>query len=209
MTAPAHTEYTTLDVPVRGGTLRTAIWGPSDPAAATVLAVHGVTSSHMQWAVLAGALPGVRIIAPDLRGRGRSSSLPGPYGMAAHAQDLTDLLDAVDAGRVVVLGHSMGAFVAEVFAHQYPDRVSSLILVDGGLPLPVPPGVTIPQAIQAILGPAAARLSMTFPDHETYLDFWRSHPAFTDGWNDAVEAYARYDLRGEAPGSAPPPPSRP
>lgn len=199
MSLSSGTDYTTVDVPVRGGLLRAAIWGPQDPAVPTVLAVHGVTSSHMQWAVLADALPGIRIIAPDLRGRGRSSSLPGPYGMATHAQDLADLLDAVAVGQVLVLGHSMGAFVAEVFAHLQPHRVSSLVLVDGGLPLPVPPGVTIPQAIQAILGPAAARLSMTFPDHETYLDFWRSHPAFADNWNDAVEAYARYDLLGTAP----------
>ena len=199
MTATSRTDYTTLDVPVRGGVLRTAVWGPADPAAPTVLAVHGVTSSHMQWAVLADALQGVRIIAPDLRGRGRSSGLPGPYGMATHAQDLADLLDALDVPQVLVLGHSMGAFVAEVFADLHPDRVSALVLVDGGLPLPIPPGITVPQAIQAILGPAAARLSMTFPDHETYLEFWRRHPAFLDGWNDAVEAYARYDLLGDPP----------
>ena len=196
MTATSRTDYTTLDVPVRGGVLRTAVWGPADPAAPTVLAVHGVTSSHMQWAVLADALPGVRIIAPDLRGRGRSSGLPGPYGMATHAQDLADLLEALDVPQVLVLGHSMGAFVAEVFADLHPERVSALVLVDGGLPLPIPPGVTVPQAI---LGPAAARLSMTFPDHETYLEFWRRHPAFLEGWNDAVEAYARYDLLGDPP----------
>lgn len=199
MTETSRNDYSTIDVPVRSGLLRTAIWGPADPSAPTVLAVHGVTSSHMQWTVLADALPGVRIIAPDLRGRGRSNALPGPFGMAAHAQDLAALLDAASADRVVVLGHSMGAFAAAVFARAYPQRVSSLVLVDGGLPLTLPAGVSVDQAIAAILGPAAARLSMSFPDRETYLGFWRRHPAFADGWNDAVEAYARYDLMGEAP----------
>ena len=192
-------DYSTIDVPVRGGLLHAAVWGAEGTSAPTILAVHGVTSSHMQWTVLADALPGVRIIAPDLRGRGRSNALPGPFGMAAHAEDLAALLDAVSAGPVVVVGHSMGAFAAEVFADAYPQRVSSLVLVDGGLPLTLPDGVGVDQAIEAILGPAAARLSMSFPDHETYLGFWRRHPAFADDWNDAVEAYARYDLMGDAP----------
>lgn len=203
MTETSRKDYNTIDVPVRGGLLHAAVWGEENPAAPTILAVHGVTSSHMQWTVLADALPAVRIIAPDLRGRGRSNALPGPFGMAAHAQDLAALLDAVSAGPIVVLGHSMGAFVAQVFARAYPQRVSSLLLVDGGLPLPLPPGVSVDQAIDAILGPAAARLSMSFPDHETYLEFWRRHPAFADDWNDDVEAYARYDLLGEAPNLRP------
>ncbi|RKR30258.1 alpha/beta fold hydrolase [Arthrobacter oryzae] len=199
MTETRRQGYTTIDVPVRGGLLHAAIWGADNPSAPTILAVHGVTSSHMQWAVLADALPGVRIIAPDLRGRGRSNALPGPFGMAAHAEDLAALLDAASAGPVVVLGHSMGAFAALVLAHAHPHLVSSLVLVDGGLPLPLPPGVSVDDAIGAILGPAAARLSMSFPDVDTYLGFWRRHPAFAGNWNGAVEAYARYDLEGEAP----------
>ncbi|NNG18254.1 alpha/beta fold hydrolase [Naumannella sp. ID2617S] len=192
----------TVDAPVRGGTLRAGIWAPEQDAAQapTVLAIHGITASHLAWQQLADALPGHRVIAPDLRGRGRSNTLPGPWGMGSHADDLAALLATVGVEEpVVVVGHSMGAFVAVVLAHRHPELVSRLVLVDGGLPLPLPPGMDPEQAIQAVLGPAAERLSREFPSERAYLDFWRAHPAFADHWDAALERYLSYDLVGQAP----------
>lgn len=189
--------YRRRNVPVAGGMLRVGIWGPEPAPGAdvpTVLAVHGITASHRAWPMLAAALPGVRVVAPDLRGRGRSNLLPGPYGMGAHARDLAAVLDSAGAGRAVVVGHSMGAFAAMVLAHLYPARVSELVLVDGGLPLQVPQNVSEDELLAAVLGPAAERLSMTFSGHGEYKEFWKQHPAFARCWNDTVEEYVRYDL---------------
>jgi lipase len=191
--------YRTHDVPVDGGALRVGEWGPDDPAAPTVIAVHGITASHLAWAVVAEALPEVRLVAPDLRGRGRSSGLPGPYGMARHAADLETVIEALELPRAILLGHSMGGFVALVAAHLYPDRFSQLQLIDGGLPLFVPQGISKENLLAATLGPAIARLSMTFPDRATYLELWRNHPAFVSEWNQAVVDYADYDLTGTEP----------
>ncbi|MSR99259.1 alpha/beta hydrolase [Arthrobacter sp. BL-252-APC-1A] len=189
------TNYTSIGIPVRGGTLHTGIWGPDDPAAPTVLAVHGVTASHRTWGMVAEALPQVRFIAPDLRGRGRSNSLPGPYGMPVHADDLAAVLTALDATRAVVAGHSMGAFAALVLAHRHPELVESLVLVDGGLPLDVPAGLSDEQIIQAVLGPAARRLEQVFPSLREYEQFWAPHPAFTGHWNGLLHDYLAYDLQ--------------
>ena len=195
--------YGTRDVPARGGALRVATWESDDVAAGaapalTVLAVHGVTASHLSWALVAQQLtadPGVRVIAPDLRGRGASASLPGPWGMATHADDLIAVLDSLGAARAdVVAGHSMGGFVAVALADRAPDRLARLVLVDGGIPLSPPPGLTPEQALAATLGPAAQRLTMTFDSPSAYRDFWRAHPAFATDWSDAVEAYVDYDL---------------
>jgi len=191
--------YQIHDVPVDGGSLRVGEWGSGDPAAPTVIAVHGVTGSHLAWPQIAEALPEVRLIAPDLRGRGRSAGLPGPYGMASHAADLEAVIQALDLPQALLVGHSMGGFVAVVAAHLYPDRFSQVLLIDGGLPLAVPAGVDTQDLLKATLGPAAARLSMTFKDRETYLDFWKLHPAFTSDWSQAVVDYANYDLIGEEP----------
>ncbi|MCH1868516.1 alpha/beta fold hydrolase [Nocardioides sp. CFH 31398] len=206
--APA---YRTTTVAVDGGDLTVGVWGPDDPDAPTVVAVHGITASHRCWPLVAEALPGTRVVAPDLRGRGRSADLPAPYGMARHAADVAAVLDALVPGPVTLAGHSMGGFVVVHLAALVPDRVTSLLLVDGGLPLPAPSRPAEPAEpaepagdaggpdVAAALGPAAQRLTMTFASREAYRDFWRDHPAFASEWNPAVEDYLDYDLRGTEP----------
>ncbi|KJL43472.1 alpha/beta hydrolase [Microbacterium trichothecenolyticum] len=203
MDGAVNHEYRTIDVPVDGGALRAGVWDPEDagPDAPTVLLVHGVTASHLAWPFVVERLPGVRVVAPDLRGRGRSNGIDGAAGMAAHAADLTALLDALGIHSTVVVGHSMGGFVSVVFAHLSPERVSRLLLVDGGLPLDVPAGLSTDELVAGILGPTAARLSMRFADAGEYLDFWRQHPAFTGAWTPELERYLAYDLVDDGAGA--------
>lgn len=203
MDGAVNHEYRTIDVPVDGGPLRAGVWDPIDAAAdaPAVLLVHGVTASHLAWPFVVDRLPGVRIVAPDLRGRGRSNGIGGSAGMAAHAADLTALLDALGIDRTVVVGHSMGGFVSVVFAHRYAERVSRLLLVDGGLPLDVPAGLSTDELVAGILGPTAARLSMRFADTGEYLDFWRQHPAFAGAWTPELERYLAYDLVDDGTGA--------
>jgi pimeloyl-ACP methyl ester carboxylesterase len=161
-----------------------------------VLAVHGITGSHRSWSPVARHLgDAVTVLAPDLRGRGGSAELGEPFGMAAHADDLVAVLDHVGCDRAVVAGHSMGGYVATRFAATAPDRLAACLLVDGGIPLPVPPDVDPDDLLAAVLGPALARLRMTFPSVEAYRDFWRAHPAFAaNPWTDDVTDYVDYDL---------------
>jgi pimeloyl-ACP methyl ester carboxylesterase len=194
--------HRTLDVPVAGGTLRVGVWEADAPDAPTALLVHGITASHRSWQRLAELLPGVRLVAPDLRGRGRShpDTLDGrPTGMAAHADDLVAVLDHLGIDRTLVVGHSMGGFVGVVLADRHPDRVARLLLVDGGLPLAVPEGLSVDEVIAFVLGPTAERLAMRFASVEDYFAFWRRHPAFAADWSPELEDYLAYDLVGEAP----------
>jgi pimeloyl-ACP methyl ester carboxylesterase len=100
-------------------------------------------------------------------------------------------------GRPVLAGHSMGAYIALLTRDAHPELVRRLVLVDGGLPLPLPEGIDPDALLDATLGPAITRLRQTYPDTEAYLDFWRAHPALAEHWTADVEAYARYDLIGE------------
>ena len=86
-----------------------------------------------------------------------------------------------------------------VLANLFPERVRSLVLVDGGLPLQVPADLSDEQIVAAVLGPAAERLNATFPSREVYRSFWRQHPAFSADWSPLVEEYVDYDLTGEEP----------
>ena len=198
--------YRTLDAPVSSGTLRVGVWEADSADAPTALLVHGVTASHRSWQRIASLLPGVRLVAPDLRGRGRShpATLDGaPTGMSAHADDLVAVLDHLGIDRALVVGHSMGGFVGVVLADRHPGRVGRLVLVDGGLPLAVPEGLGTDEVISYVLGPTAERLAMRFASVEDYFDFWRAHPAFAADWSPELEDYLAYDLVGEPPALRP------
>jgi lipase len=183
-----------LNVAVDGGDLRVLLWGTGNRVA---VAVHGITASGMSWQAVARHMPpDWTLAAPDLRGRGYSSGLPGPYGLDRHARDVAAVLRHF-GGRPVLAGHSMGAYVALLTRDAHPELVRRLVLVDGGLPLSLPEGIDPDALLDATLGPAIARLRQTYPDTEAYLDFWRAHPALAEHWTADVEAYARYDLTGE------------
>lgn len=186
-----------FEAEVRGGVMRGYRYGPDDDGAPTILAIHGVTASSRAWLALAAQLTGYRILAPDLRGRARSRDLPPPYGLRQHAEDLASLAETYDMERPVVVGHSMGAFVAVALAARID--VAGLVLVDGGFPLTMPPGVTLEQLIPQLLGPAAERLALEFPSPRAYRDHWREHPAFRTDWTPELETYLDYDLTGVAP----------
>jgi pimeloyl-ACP methyl ester carboxylesterase len=137
----------------------------------------------------------VSVLAPDLRGRGDSAALPGPYGIAAHVADLISVLDHLDVERVVLVGHSMGAYVAARIAAEHPARAAGLVLVDGG----TPSDLTEEAASGAhafLVGPALVRQAMPFMSAQAYLAFWQQHPAFAPAWNDDVEGYVLHDLHG-------------
>lgn len=191
-----------------GGDLHVGVWEPVATETATtqirdaapdVLLIHGVSASHLSWPLVAQRLPEMRLIAADLRGRGRSNRVQGAAGLAVHARDLVAVLDALEVDRVTVVGHSMGAFVSLVLGELYPDRVEHIVLVDGGLPLDLPQGISPAEVVRSVLGPTAERLSMRFASTEAYFDFWRAHPAFVRDWSPALEAYFAYDLVGIAP----------
>lgn len=184
-----------LDIPLGDGTLRINRWGDGPSAA---LAVHGITGSSVSWLAVARALPADwTLYAPDLRGRGHSAGLPGPYGLQRHVEDLHAAVRHLELDRPVLVGHSLGAFVALLAKVTYPEVFGDLLLVDGGLPLPVPDGADLDALLALTLGPALARLRETYPSVPAYLDFWRAHPAFVDNWNTDVDAYVRYDADGD------------
>lgn len=195
-TTAFHTE---LAVPVAGGSLTVAVAGPAEPGAAPlVLGVHGITGSHRLLAVVARHLAarGITFLVPDLRGRGASAGLPGPYGLNAHVADLVVVLDYWGAGQAVLAGHSMGAYIVARLAAAHPGHCAGVVLIDGGLSLPVPDHADPDAMLGAVLGPALARLRMEFTSPQDYRDFWRRHPAFAHHWNADLEGYVDYDLHG-------------
>lgn len=155
--------------------------GATRPDVPVVLALHGITANGLAWQMLADELVrrhgvgSIRVLAPDLRGRAASRHVPGPWGIATHAADTLAIASAF-GGHPLLVGHSMGAFVAASAAAKDPDRYRGVVLVDGGLGFPVPSG-DVDKALTAVIGPAMTRLSMVFDSPDDHLAFWRRHPA--------------------------------
>ncbi|MFB7616437.1 alpha/beta fold hydrolase [Kitasatospora sp. NPDC056181] len=189
-----------LTIPVPGGDLAVLRWPATVPGAPTVVAVHGITANGLAWFEVARRLAGrATLLAPDLRGRGASRAVSGLYGLARHADDVAALITELGLGPTVVVGHSMGAWITALTAVRHPGLVSRVVLVDGAVSFPLPEGVREEDALAAVLGPALARLSMTFPDRAAYRAFWQQHPAFNADWSDEIDAYTQRDLVGVEP----------
>ena len=176
---------------VDGGHVVGSLWNAA-ASGTPVLGLHGITANHRSFVGLARSLDRP-VLAIDQRGRGASRNLPGPYALTQLADDAARALDTAEFDKVVVVGHSMGGFVATRLAERHPDRVESLVLVDGGLPLRPPP-VGVEVTAEEALGPAVARLQMTFDSAQGYRDFWHEHPAVGPYWSDLLEEYIDYDL---------------
>jgi pimeloyl-ACP methyl ester carboxylesterase len=192
-----------IDVEVEGGRLAAFRLGAERADAPVVLAIHGITSTSRTWLATARALGDrAALIAVDLRGRGRSGALPAPFGLDAHVRDMVAVLDHLGLERATVAGHSLGAYVAARLATSHPGRVDQLVLVDGGLIIPESRAAADPEEfIAAFLSATLARLTMSFPDLDAYVDWWRQHPAIAgaDVDPDDLTQYAAHDLVGEPP----------
>ena len=138
---PLHAEPAVVDpvavLPLRFGTvdLSTGIrmhfaeQGEPGPEP-TLVFLHGWGDSWFSWSRILPLLPPARhAVALDLRGYGATSAPEGSYAPATMAGDVAAFLEARGIARAVLVGHSMGGFVAQEAVALVPDRVAGLVLV--------------------------------------------------------------------------------
>ena len=111
-----------------GITLHYAHQGPATGPAVVLL--HGYTDSWFSFSrVLPLLPPELRVIALDQRGHGDSDRPPVGYRVTDLADDVVRMMDALNVPKAVIVGHSMGSFVARKVYELAPHRVSRLVLV--------------------------------------------------------------------------------
>lgn len=117
--------------------------GTATADAPSVVFIHGAGMDHTVWALPARhfARKGLRVVAPDLPGHGRSSApangAPALASVAEMASWVGSLLDALSIATAAVVGHSMGSLVAWRFACGHPERCRALALLGTSMPMPV------------------------------------------------------------------------
>nr|WP_318764193.1 alpha/beta hydrolase [Aminobacter niigataensis] len=95
-----------------------------------VLLLHGFTDSARSWSLIAPHLAGgFRLIAPDLRGHGRSDRPEGCYTIPEMAHDVRLFLAEIGIANAHVVGHSLGGRLAQALAERWPQMVGKIVLM--------------------------------------------------------------------------------
>jgi len=106
-------------------------WGNED--ALPILLIHGGQDHCRNWDWVAENLrDDYHIIAPDLRGHGDSQwSVGGSYTMPEYIYDMAHLVDQKNMAPVTIISHSLGGMIGLQYAGLYPDKVKSIVAIEG------------------------------------------------------------------------------
>jgi pimeloyl-ACP methyl ester carboxylesterase len=122
------------------GMERASVDGPRGPlvywrggTGSLVVFLHGANDQSGAWARVVGPVKARhRVLVPDLPGHGGSGPKHGPLGVADLYAGVEALLAAEARGEPATLvGNSMGGWLAMLYAHRHPDRVTGVVLVNG------------------------------------------------------------------------------
>src|SRR5262245_25709945 len=122
-------------IDLRGFQFHYDVRGEGEP----LLLLHGGMGIGDDWRhVFASDPSGYRLIVPDLRGHGRSTSPPDDFTFKACADDVRVFLEHLKIGCVKAIGMSLGAKTLLHLATAYPDRVAAMVLVSATPRFPEP-----------------------------------------------------------------------
>jgi pimeloyl-ACP methyl ester carboxylesterase len=101
-----------------------------DPKNPVLILIGGLARDHTIWSEVLKQeeMQHFRVIVYDNRGCGQTGPSEGPYSCELFAKDLNALMGKLQVTSAIIVGHSMGGFIAQSFAALYPKRVTKLVL---------------------------------------------------------------------------------
>src|SRR5512146_722758 len=161
-----------------------------------IVALHGLSANAYCFGglIAAGLSPEFRVVAPDLRGRGKTDKPTTGYTMPDHARDVIGLMDYLELDRIVLAGHSFGGYLAIYLAAKYPERVDKLIVMAAA--------ITLNPRVGELIKPSLDRLSRVSASVDAYLEEARTAPHLVGYWDDAIEEFYRAEIQENADGTA-------
>jgi pimeloyl-ACP methyl ester carboxylesterase len=144
----------------------------------TLILLHGYSDSWFSFSRVMPLLPlEFRVIAPDFRGHGSSDRPESGYRIDDLAGDIVELMEALSVPSAIIVGHSMGSFVAQAIADRVPTRVTGLVLMGSA---PVAANATVSElrlAVSTLTDPVDAEFVRAFqfgtvalPVPDTFMD---------------------------------------
>lgn len=155
----------------------------------SIVLIHGLGGNHVVWYQQVPRFSEHhRVITWDLRGFGRSSNHTNRIGPAVAVSDLLAILDHLEIKKTLLIGQSMGGWVAMGFALAFPERVNAVVLSDTIAGIYTP---TIQQAFNETL-----RQASSLPDPSCMPPV--THPALgkTLSQNDPEKAFLYTQIGG-------------
>ena len=141
---------------------RMTVWVGGEGSCMVLL--HGAGDQAGAWArMVPPLLDDYKIVIPDLPGHWKSDPRKGPIGVDQLLSGVEVVMDSVCAGEEVVLvGNSLGAWLAMLYAHDYPSQVARLVAINGGAITNVNPAINLfpetreeaRETMKALMGPA-------------------------------------------------------
>jgi acyl transferase domain-containing protein/acyl-CoA synthetase (AMP-forming)/AMP-acid ligase II/pimeloyl-ACP methyl ester carboxylesterase len=123
-------------ITIRGLKICLCTWGPEEGP--LVLCLHGILEQGAAWSEVAIRLAqkGYRVIAPDLRGHGRSDRVGkgGSYNLIDFLGDIDAIVEILAGKAFILVGHSLGSVLGAIFATIRPQTIRNIVLVETILP---------------------------------------------------------------------------
>ncbi len=123
-------------ITIRGLKICLCTWGPEEGP--LVLCLHGILEQGAAWSEVAIRLAqkGYRVIAPDLRGHGRSDRVGkgGSYNLIDFLGDIDAIVENLAGKAFILVGHSLGSVLGAIFATVRPQSIKNIVLVETILP---------------------------------------------------------------------------
>jgi pimeloyl-ACP methyl ester carboxylesterase len=175
-------------ITVAGVGIARMMWG--EPGRPGLVLVHGGAAHTHWWSFIAPLLPQYRVVAMDLSGHGDSDRRP-EYRIDMWTEEVLAAASAGGAdfeGKPVVIGHSMGGFVATATAARAGDDLAGAIILDS------PMVAEDPEVEAARLGEAFGA-PKTYPDFETAISRFRTVPRQDHYEPHIIDHIARHSVR--------------
>jgi esterase len=154
----------------------------------TIIAIHGLTGTHKNMHYYAEKFKGsYRFIAVDIRGRGNSAETDAESSIFKHAEDILGLIKELKIDNPILLGYSMGAFIAAIVASKLK-TTKAVILLDGA--------ANASEHQRNIVQPSLGRLSRAYRSKEHYVaEIQKIYTNLGVKWNDVLQNTVEYEVR--------------
>lgn len=157
----------------------------------TVICLHGLSGNLHSMESFANLLSkaGHKVISYDLRGRGHSEKPATGYGFMNHIEDLNQLVQHYKLKDFILFGHSFGCMIALRYALKFPNKISGMILMDGGGLLTVKKRIQILK----VLKQSFDRLDVVYSSQTDYFNLVKNSP-LVPKWTKKIQDYFGKEL---------------